>query len=64
VPETELDAFNERLLESVNASGEVFLSHTRLGGALVLRLAIGNVRTTAVHVARASTLLQQHMAAL
>ena len=64
VPEAELDAFNERLLESVNASGEVFLSHTRLGGALVLRLAIGNVRTTAVHVARAWTLLQQHMAAL
>jgi len=30
----------------VNASGEVFLSHTRLDGRYVLRLAIGNARTT------------------
>jgi aromatic-L-amino-acid decarboxylase len=37
---------NEALLERVNASGEVFLSHTRLDGRYVLRLAIGNARTT------------------
>jgi aromatic-L-amino-acid decarboxylase len=40
------DAENEALLERVNASGEVFLSHTRLDGRYVLRLAIGNARTT------------------
>jgi aromatic-L-amino-acid/L-tryptophan decarboxylase len=40
------DEENEALLERVNASGEVFLSHTRLGGRYVLRLAIGNARTT------------------
>lgn len=40
------DEENEALLARVNASGEAFLSHTRLGGRLVLRLAIGNVRTT------------------
>ncbi len=39
------DEDNERLLERVNASGEVFLSHARLGG-YALRLAIGNFRTT------------------
>ena len=54
------DAFNERLLDRVNGSGEAFLSHTRLGGQFVLRLAIGNLRTTEAHVARAWTLLQQH----
>jgi aromatic-L-amino-acid decarboxylase len=54
------DALNEQLLDRVNASGEVFLSHTRLGGQYVLRLAIGNVRTTEAHVARAWTLIQQH----
>jgi aromatic-L-amino-acid decarboxylase len=40
------DEHNEALLERVNASGETFLSHTRLGGRFVLRLAIGNFRTT------------------
>jgi aromatic-L-amino-acid decarboxylase len=40
------DEENERLLERVNASGEVFLSHARLADRFVLRLAIGNFRTT------------------
>ena len=53
------DHFNEQLLEAVNASGEVFLSHTRLNGLFVIRLAIGNLRTTEAHVARAWTLIQQ-----
>ena len=58
VPDAELDAFNERLLESVNSTGEVFLSHTRLNGMFVLRLAIGHLRTTEQHVARAWQLLR------
>ena len=53
------DAFNERLLEAVNSGGEVFLSHTRLQDRFVLRLAIGNLRTTEPHVARAWALLQE-----
>ncbi len=40
------DEDNERLLERVDASGEVFLSHARLGDRYALRLAIGNFRTT------------------
>jgi aromatic-L-amino-acid/L-tryptophan decarboxylase len=40
------DELNERILERVNASGEVFISHTRLGGRYVLRLAVGSFRTT------------------
>jgi len=55
----QLDALNERILEAVNASGQVFLSHTRLNGVFVLRLAVGHLRTTEEHVARAWQLLQQ-----
>jgi len=40
------DEENERLLERVNDSGEVFLSHARLGDRYSLRLAVGNFRTT------------------
>ena len=60
----EIDDFNTRLLDAVNASGDVFLSHTRLDGRLVLRLAIGHLRTTEHHVARAWTLLREHTAQL
>ncbi|MGH3031057.1 MAG: pyridoxal phosphate-dependent decarboxylase family protein [Gaiellaceae bacterium] len=50
---------NEALLERANASGEVFLSHTRLDGRYVLRLAVGNMRTTEADVRRAWELLQR-----
>jgi aromatic-L-amino-acid decarboxylase len=60
----DLDTFNEQLLAAVNDTGEVFLSQTRLNGALVLRLAIGHVRTTHHHVARAWDLLRTHAAQL
>ena len=40
------DDDNAALLERVNRRGEVFLSHTRLDGRYVLRLAVGNLRTT------------------
>ena len=48
-----------RVLEEVNGSGDVFLSHTKLDGRYVLRLAIGNINTTEQHVARAWELLNQ-----
>jgi aromatic-L-amino-acid decarboxylase len=47
------DEENERILERVNASGEIFISHTRLNGRYVLRLAVGNERTTEEDVERA-----------
>jgi len=53
------DDANARVLERVNASGDVFISHTKLDGRYVLRLAIGNLATTERHVARAWELLNQ-----
>ena len=41
-----------------NASGEVFMSHTRLDGRYVLRLAIGSERTTEADVHRAWDVLR------
>ncbi len=52
------DGDNEALLERVNATGEVYLSHTKLDGRYVLRLAIGNARTTEADVCRAWEVLR------
>jgi len=40
------DEDNAAILERVNTSGEIFISHTKLDGRYVLRLAIGSDRTT------------------
>jgi aromatic-L-amino-acid decarboxylase len=54
----EADRRNEALLDGVNASGEAYLSHTKLNGRTTLRLAIGNIRTEERHVRRAWDLLR------
>jgi len=51
--EREIDGRNQQLLETVNGSGKLFLSHTRLNDRMVLRFAIGNIRTGEAHVLRA-----------
>jgi aromatic-L-amino-acid/L-tryptophan decarboxylase len=53
------NAFNERLLAAVNAEGSAMLSHTKLDGRYVLRLAIGNLKTTEAHLRRAWEVLQR-----
>jgi aromatic-L-amino-acid/L-tryptophan decarboxylase len=53
-----VDALNERLLHALNASGKIFLSHTRLRGAYALRVAIGHARTTEAHLAAAWQLIR------
>jgi aromatic-L-amino-acid decarboxylase len=52
------DALNEAILNRVNRTGEVYLSHTRLDGRFTLRLALGNLRTTERHVRRCWELLR------
>ena len=53
------DDENEDLLARANATGELFISHTRLDGRYVLRLAIGNERTTEADVRRAWDVLKR-----
>ena len=58
IDHTSADAINQRILDRVNASGRVYLSHTKLDGRFVLRLAIGNLRTERRHVDEAWRLLK------
>ncbi|MFA7287793.1 MAG: pyridoxal-dependent decarboxylase [Melioribacteraceae bacterium] len=51
--EEELNTFNEGMINSINDSGELFLSHTKLNGKYVLRLVISGIRTEEKHVRNA-----------
>jgi aromatic-L-amino-acid/L-tryptophan decarboxylase len=53
------DEENEEIVERANRSGEIFLSHTKLGGRYAIRLAIGNARTTEADVRRAWEVLNR-----
>ncbi len=59
VAEEKLNDLNEKLLEKINATGDVFLSHTKLRGKLVIRLAIGNIKTTRDDVLLAWEIIQR-----
>jgi aromatic-L-amino-acid decarboxylase len=47
------DILNERIVEAVNASGDAYLTHTRLRGRSCVRVGIGNVLTEERHLAHA-----------
>jgi aromatic-L-amino-acid decarboxylase len=55
----ELNQHNVRILERVNSTREVYLSHTRVRGRYALRIAIGNIHTTEAHVRRAFDLVKE-----
>lgn len=55
--EPSLERINAAILERVNASGRVFMSHTKLAGRYTLRVAIGNLRTQQLHLDEAWQLL-------
>ncbi|MDQ2966487.1 MAG: pyridoxal-dependent decarboxylase, partial [Chloroflexota bacterium] len=59
-----VDELNAALMDAVNRTGEVFLSHTRLAGRFAIRVAIGNLRTEPRHVERAWELLRREAARL
>lgn len=59
-----LNQLNEQIMHGVNQTGEAFLSHTSLDDLFTLRLAIGNIRTTEVHIRRTWQLLNEQLARL
>lgn len=58
------DELNHAILERVNASGDAFMTHTSLNGRTVLRVAIGNIKTTREDVERLWALLREAAAAV
>jgi aromatic-L-amino-acid decarboxylase len=62
--QTALEALNSSLMHAVNATGEVFISHTKIDGRYALRLAIGNLRTRRGDVEHAWRILKREAAGL
>lgn len=56
------DEVNQRILERLNRSGEMFLTHTKLDDKFTLRMSIGGINTRAEHVRRAWELIRRESA--
>ena len=58
------DRANQLLMDRLNASGDLYLTHTKLDGKLTLRLCVGQTNTQARHVERAWQLILEETAKL
>jgi len=58
------DAANQRIMDRLNASGDLYLTHTRLGERLTLRMSIGQSQTELHHVERAWARIREEAAGI
>jgi len=58
------DQANQRIMDQLNASGEMYLTHTRLNDRLTLRMSIGQAQTELRHIERAWQLIREEAAAI
>src|SRR5687768_8148246 len=56
-----LDVLNEAILQGVALTGKALMSQTKLNDKFVLRLSIGNIRTTEKHVRQVWELLNEQL---
>jgi aromatic-L-amino-acid decarboxylase len=56
------DEANQRLMDALNRSGDLYLTHTKLDNKLTLRLCVGQTNTTALHVENAWRKIQEEAA--
>jgi aromatic-L-amino-acid decarboxylase len=59
--ENDLNKLNEKLLDTINASGKLFLSHTILNNKFTLRISISGLRTLEKNVKDAQMLIQDEL---
>jgi aromatic-L-amino-acid decarboxylase len=57
----ELDTLNERIMNEINASGEAYLSHTKLNGKYTIRLSVGSIRVEERHLRKVWNLLNERL---
>lgn len=53
------DAINQQIMDRINRSGDLFLTHTKLDGRFTLRMSIGQTHTQLEHVERAWRRIQE-----
>ncbi len=54
-----LNAINDTLMKQLNATGKIFLTHTKLNGQFTLRMSVAGTLTAQQHVAKAWELIQE-----
>ncbi len=57
----DLDVLNEAIMNEINASGEAYLSHTKLNGEFTLRLSVGSIRVEERHLKKVWNLLNERL---
>lgn len=57
----DLDGLNEKIMNEINASGEAYLSHTKLNGKFTLRLSVGSIRVEERHLEKVWNLLERKL---
>ncbi|MEP7212964.1 MAG: pyridoxal-dependent decarboxylase [Acidobacteriota bacterium] len=61
VAESEVNDLNERIMNDINASGEAYLSHTKLNGKFTIRLSVGSIRVEERHLVKVWELLNAEL---
>ena len=60
--ENNLNRLNERIMNEINASGDAYLSHTKLNGKYTLRLSVGSIRVEERHLQKVWDILNEKLA--
>ncbi len=57
-----LDALNEKIMNSINATGKAYISHTKLNDKFTLRVSVGSLRIEERHIEKLWNLLKEKLA--